>query len=70
MSSRHILKQQTDKHILLNNEQYENLKTKFTISGIPRYILIDKAGNIINPDAPQPDSEEIFKVINNLINEK
>ena len=62
--------QMKGEHILLNTEQYENLKTKFSISGIPRYILIDKAGNIINPDAPQPDSEEIFKVINNLINEK
>jgi thiol-disulfide isomerase/thioredoxin len=62
--------QMKGEHILLNNEQYEYLKTKFSISGIPRYILIDKTGEIINPDAPRPDSEEILKVINRLMNEK
>jgi len=53
-------------HILLNDDQYEYLKNRFLISGIPRYILIDKNGEIINPDAPRPDSEKILEQINEL----
>lgn len=61
--------QMKGEHILLNKEQYEYLKNKFSISGIPRYILLDKTGEIINPDAPRPDSEEILHEINRLMNE-
>jgi thiol-disulfide isomerase/thioredoxin len=59
--------QMNGEHILLNEEQYEYIKTKFSISGIPRYILIDKTGEIINPDAPRPDSDEILNEIDRLI---
>lgn len=53
-------------HILLNDKQYEYIKDKFSISGIPHYILIDKNGTIFNPDAPRPDSEQIIKDIKHL----
>ena len=56
-------------HILLNDKQYEYLKNKFSISGLPRYILIDKTGNIINPDAPRPDSEQIMNDMKKVIEE-
>ncbi len=56
-------------HVLLNNEQYNYLKSRFLISGIPRYILIDNSGKIINADAPLPDSEEIIIEINKLLRE-
>ena len=38
----------------------------YAIDGIPRFILIDKEGNIISADAPRPSSNE---KIRNLINE-
>ena len=57
-------------HVLLTKEQYEYLKTKFSISGIPRYILIDKTGTVIIPDVPRPDSEEVLKEINRLLDGK
>ncbi len=31
----------------------------YKINGIPRFILLDKKGNIITPDAPRPSSDEI-----------
>ncbi|WP_173014946.1 TlpA family protein disulfide reductase [Capnocytophaga felis] len=35
----------------------------YTIKTIPRFILIDKNGNIINADAPRPSEPEIKKLI-------
>ncbi|MCF6307783.1 MAG: TlpA family protein disulfide reductase [Flavobacteriaceae bacterium] len=46
-------------------------KSKFVedyrIKGIPRFLLIDAEGNIINADAPRPSSPEIRKMIDGLI---
>ncbi len=47
-----------------------NAKSKFVIdykiSGIPRFILIDPDGNIINADAPRPSSPKLIEVFNEL----
>ena len=46
-------------------------KSKFVadygIRGIPRFLLIDAEGNIINSDAPRPSSSEIRTVLDNLL---
>ncbi|MFK7000791.1 TlpA disulfide reductase family protein [Flavobacterium oreochromis] len=39
----------------------------YIVNGIPRFILIDPDGKIINIDAPRPSSEEIKNIFNNLI---
>lgn len=39
----------------------------YKIRGIPRYILIDKAGRIVNADAPRPSSDDIEKEIRQLL---
>ena len=31
----------------------------FNITGIPRFILVDPKGNVVNPDAPRPSSPEL-----------
>ena len=38
----------------------------YKISGIPRFILIDPKGNIIDPDAPRPSSSELTKLLEEL----
>jgi len=38
----------------------------YKINGIPRFILIDPAGNIVSPDAPRPSSEELISLFNEL----
>ena len=34
---------------------------------IPRFILIDPKGNIIDPDAPRPSSSELTKLLEELL---
>lgn len=36
------------------------------VQGIPRFVLIDANGNIINPDAPRPSSNKIKPVLDEL----
>lgn len=53
-------------HILLNSEQFEYFKTRFSINGFPRYILINKNGEIANQDAPMPGNDKIINDIKTL----
>jgi len=41
-------------HFLLTNEQFMYLKKKFSITSAPRYILINKAGKIVNTNFRPP----------------
>jgi len=41
----------------------------FRISGIPRYMLVDKDGVIVKPNAPRPSAEGIYEMIINLLND-
>ncbi len=36
--------------------------TDYRINGIPRFILIDPAGNIVSASAPRPSSDELIKL--------
>ena len=38
--------------------------TGYLIKGIPRFILIDPNGNIVNSNAPRPSSEKLIKLFN------
>jgi thiol-disulfide isomerase/thioredoxin len=46
------------------------LNKDYIINGIPRFILIDAAGNIVDANAPRPSSEEIRPSIEAAINAK
>jgi thiol-disulfide isomerase/thioredoxin len=39
----------------------------YNIRGIPRFILIDKEGKILDANAPRPSSNEIHKVLAGLL---
>ncbi|MES2141210.1 MAG: TlpA disulfide reductase family protein [Bacteroidota bacterium] len=39
----------------------------YQISGIPRYMLIDKKGNVVDPNAKRPDDENTLQDILNLL---
>lgn len=62
-------KEITEKEIpgvhLFCNQDREFLK-KYRVSGIPRFILLDPDGNIINAEAPRPSDLKLTKVLNNL----
>ena len=51
----------TGEHILLNGNQYSELRELFGIGGIPHYAIIDKEGNIVSKDAPRPHNIEFLK---------
>lgn len=38
----------------------------YKIKGIPRFILLDPSGNVVNPDAPRPSSPALIDLFNSL----
>jgi hypothetical protein len=51
-------------HYLLNKDEYTLLKNKYEIAGTPHYILINKAGGIVNKNAKSPG--ERIDLINDI----
>jgi len=52
--------------IFANNDWKSEFVQAYKINGIPRFILIDPAGNIVSADAPRPSSEELKSLLNEL----
>jgi thiol-disulfide isomerase/thioredoxin len=52
---------------LLPNPSEHPLKKQFKINSIPRYILIDKNGKVIDDNAPRPSDKEIRGVLDGLL---
>jgi len=48
------------------NDWKSDFVTDYGIMGIPRFILIDPEGNIINANAPRPSSDKLIASFNNL----
>ena len=48
---------------LISNWEYSSLHSDYEIHTIPRYLLFDSNGKIIDDDAPRPSSEELKKLI-------
>ena len=56
----------TGVQLLSDNGWETDFIKSYKISGIPRFILIDPKGNIIDPDAPRPSSSELTKLLEEL----
>ncbi len=59
-------------HYLLSDPEYDALNKKLDINGIPRYLLIDKKGEIVNKKALSPGlgghvDQNLIREINELI---
>ncbi len=48
-------------------KQHPTIHKSYKLWGIPRYILIDRDGNIVSPKAPRPSSDEIKVMISELV---
>ncbi|MCF8335609.1 MAG: thioredoxin family protein [Bacteroidales bacterium] len=57
MRKKHQLK---GTHFLLNRQQVDFIKSYFEFSGIPRYMIVNKEGEIVDEDAPRPNSNYIY----------
>lgn len=55
-------------NIRLTNRDYTILARRYGISGIPRYLLVNKTGELVNKNAPRPGSAKIGKLLNELSN--
>lgn len=53
---------------LFDPEQEHDLKKNYSISGIPRYVLIDRKGKIIDHNAKRPSNPELVTQLQNLLN--
>ncbi len=54
----------------LKVKQHPSVYMSYKIWGIPRYILIDRDGNIVNPLAPKPSSGRIKDLITELLQDE
>ena len=52
--------------VFADNDWKSEFVQAYKINGIPRFILIDPAGNIVAADAPRPSSEELKSLLNEL----
>lgn len=60
--------QMTGDHYLLSYDEYNILAKEFDISGLPKYILVGKKGNINTINAPRPSAGPItIKAIESLL---
>lgn len=52
--------------IMADKDWNSDFVTAYNITGIPRFILIDKEGNILDADAPRPSDPKLKEVLNGL----
>ena len=53
--------------LLADNADQSQFMTDYYIFGIPRFILLDPNGNIVNYDAPRPSEEKLIQLLNSII---
>lgn len=59
-------KELTGIQLFADNDWNSNFIKDYKINGIPRFILIDPAGNIVSPDAPRPSSNDLKVLLDEL----
>ena len=52
--------------LMADNDWKSKFVTDYGIQGIPRFILVDPSGNIVNSDAPRPSDEKLVDLFNEL----
>ncbi|HLO90910.1 MAG TPA: hypothetical protein VK172_07065 [Lentimicrobium sp.] len=57
----------TGYHYWLNDADSDYLSKRFSISGIPFFILVSKNGEIITNEVPWPSSDKIKDTLNKLL---
>ena len=53
--------------LMAENDWKSSFAVDYNILGIPRFILIDPAGNIVSADAPRPSDPKLRELLNDLI---
>jgi thiol-disulfide isomerase/thioredoxin len=58
------------KHFILDEKESEIWKMEFEVGGIPSYVLLDRNQKVVEFNAPHPDEELIFEMIDSLLLKK
>ena len=53
--------------LFADNDWNSQFVKNFSINGIPRFILIGPDGNVVNANADRPSSENLDKVLSELV---
>ena len=56
-------------HLFSDNSFKSEFMETYLVKSIPRFILIDPEGKIVNPDAPRPSFDKTRKLFDKLLNE-
>ena len=59
-------KELTGVQLFADNDWKSQFVQDYKVSGIPRFILLDKDGNIVDADAPRPSNPKLVEVLNSL----
>lgn len=59
-------KELTGVQLFADNDWSSKFIKNYDINSIPRFILIDKEGKIVNADAPRPSSKDLIKLFDEL----
>lgn len=57
----------TGEHYRVNQNVHTEMNKRFNVSYIPRYVLIDKKGNVVNATANRPSNVQSVKDIEKLL---
>jgi thiol-disulfide isomerase/thioredoxin len=57
----------TGEHYRVNRNVHTEMNKRFNVAYIPRYVLIDKEGNVVNATANRPSNSQSVKDIEKLL---
>ena len=60
-------KQIPGEHYLLKDTEYNVLKKKFNITGVPHYLIVDKRGYVKDSNASRPGDKNVKKDLDDLL---
>jgi hypothetical protein len=63
-----LLKNYNNSYLLMNSET-SSLKKVFNLSSLPKYIIVNKEGKVVNTNAPRPNDPSLNLLLNKLISE-
>lgn len=59
-----------ESHYLIGTSKNSAILSQFNITSIPRYMIIDQYGKVLNADAPRPSDAKLKTVFDELLKEK
>lgn len=55
-------------HLIVENAWQSKIVKEYTVESIPRFIIIDSEGILVEIDAPRPSMGKVSRILNNLEN--